>query len=147
MVKWHPTTSVGAAGAKGIFKVTDSFFRWARKYGHTASPTDALPHRGGIPSHPVGIKGAKQREHVPGTREFEARKARGQQGSAWNGDERYANEHTYEAWGRGTPNPRNPRQRDYDFGYTTGHTATGKPQTKVRVHMDDKGFIHGHPKT
>lgn len=147
MVKWHPPRSAGGSGAKGPFKAAESFLRWMQRHGQGAKPSDALPHHGGIPAHPVGIKGAKQREHVPGTPEFEARKRRGQQGSAWNGDERYANEHTYEAWSRGTTNPRNPRQRDLDFGYTTGHTVDGKPQTKVRVHMDDKGMIHGHPKT
>ncbi|MFC4069389.1 hypothetical protein [Actinoplanes subglobosus] len=83
---------------------------------------------------------------MPGTDEFEDRKRRNQQGSAWAGDENYANRLTYEAWYRGTPNPRRADQRDYDFQEPVGHTSRGVPQSKVRVHMDQDGMIHGHPK-
>jgi hypothetical protein len=133
-------------GAKGLFKAFNSFARYAKNYGHGATNGQMLRHRGGMPLDPVGIKIGKQREHIAGTPEFIARKARGQQGSAWAGDEKFANEHTWQAWRQGKPNPRNPRQRDYDFGYTTGWTEKGRPQTKVRVHMDNNGLIHGHPK-
>lgn len=146
MVKWHPPKSAEREGARGVYKIMNSFIRFSKKHPHEPS-RHFMPHERGIPKHPVGIKGAKQRQHVPGTPEFKERKRRGQQGSAWAGDERYANEHTHKAWELGEPNPKRPDQRDYDFGYPVGHTADGRPQTKVRVHMDADGMIHGHPKS
>jgi hypothetical protein len=145
MVRYHAPR--GGGGAKGVYKAAESWLRWLRKHGGNAPASHGVPHRGGFPVHPTGIKGAKQRQHVPGTPEFKQRKQRGQQGSAWNGDERYANEHTYEAWNKGKPVPNRPGKKDHDFGETVGHTADGRPQTKVRVHMDQSGQIHGHPKT
>jgi hypothetical protein len=136
----------GAPGARIISRVVGNGFPRSGATG--ANPRLPAPggRRGAPHEHPRGINHARQNQHVPGTPEFRDRAARGQQGSAWNGDERYANQHTYDAWYRGTPNPRRADQRDYDFGYVVGHDQRGRPQTRVRVHMDAAGIIHGHPR-
>jgi hypothetical protein len=146
MVKWHPPRSAGRGGSKGIFAAAESFFRWARKHGEGAHPSAALPHSREFPTHPLGINRQKQDGHIRGMPQWLNRRKANKPTSTWNGDRRYADSHTYEAWAKGTPHPRDPQKRDYDFGYTVGYSPTHRPQTRVRVHMDEDGSIHGHPR-
>jgi hypothetical protein len=146
MVKWHPPGGAGRGGAKGVFKAAESFLRWARRHGLGASPTAALPHRRGFPIHPTGINRQKQDGHIRGTPQWLNRRRANKPTSTWNGDRKYADSHTYEAWAKGTPHPRDPWKRDYDFGdEAVGYSWHHQPQTRVRVHIDEDGSIHGHP--
>ncbi|GAA2621454.1 hypothetical protein SMC26_17465 [Actinomadura fulvescens] len=116
--------------------------------GGGARPSTPPGARGAPKEHPTGINQQKQRGHIRGTPQYDNRRRAGKPTSTWAGDESWANSHTYEAWYKGTPDPNRPRVRDYDFGpgHTTGYSPQGQPQRKVRVHMDDDGSIHGHPK-
>lgn len=150
MVRWHPPRSVGAGAEKGIFKTAESWFRWFRKHGHNAPASHGLPHRGGIPQKPLGIKRLKQREHIPGTPEYRNRRAqllaqKKAPQSAWSVPESEANRLTYEAWNKGKPVPGQPNKRQLETGTVVGHTGRGQPQTAVRVHIDQDAQIHGHP--
>ncbi|WP_019631758.1 hypothetical protein [Actinomadura atramentaria] len=120
------------------------------KGGKGAAPRPPAPKgkRGAPHEHPTGINGQKQKGHVRGTPQYENRKKAGKPTSTWAGDESFANHHTYDAWYQGTPDPKRPRVRTHDYGpdHVTGYSPQGQPQHKVRVHMDDDGTIHGHPK-
>lgn len=104
--------------------------------------------RGAPHEHPNGINSQKQNGHIRGTPQYHNRRSAGKPTSTWAGDESFANTHTYEAWYRGTPHPQRPEVRTYDFGpnHVTGYSPQGQPQHQVRVHMDNDGSIHGHPK-
>ncbi|MFI5843536.1 hypothetical protein ACIA8K_27910 [Catenuloplanes sp. NPDC051500] len=141
-----PGTHRGTPGARIISKIISKGFPSSRPPGGNPRAPAPGGRRGAPQEHPTRIKRQKQDEHLPGTAAYRNRKAQGRQGSSWAGDERFANQHTYEAWYRGTPNPARPEQRDYDFGYPVGHNQRGQPQTRVRVHMDQDGEIHGHPR-
>jgi hypothetical protein len=119
------------------------------KGGGTAGRPKTPPGARGAPhEHPTGINDQKQSGHVRGTPQYENRRRGRKPTSTWAGDRSFANAHTYEAWYKGTPDPSRPNVRDYDFGpdHTTGYSPQNRPQTRVRVHMDDDGTIHGHPR-
>jgi RHS repeat-associated protein len=61
------------------------------------------------------------------------------------GDAKSANELTHEAWKNGTPVKGRTGVVDHEFGRPIGTGPKGGRQTKVRVHMDEQGRIHGHP--
>lgn len=56
-----------------------------------------------------------------------------------------ANNYTQEAWSKGQPVSGRPNVRDYDFGRRIGDGPKGGSQSRVRVHLDERGNIHGHP--
>jgi hypothetical protein len=45
----------------------------------------------------------------------------------------------------GTTDPKFPNQKTKDYGRPVGTGANGGDQTRVRVHEDSRGKIHGHP--
>ncbi|QDS28020.1 hypothetical protein FPQ37_02110 [Burkholderia contaminans] len=55
-------------------------------------------------------------------------------------------QYTDEAWSKGSPVPGRPNVRDHDFKTPIGFGPNGGTQTSVRVHQDNGGKIHGHPK-
>jgi hypothetical protein len=150
MVKYHAPRAAGSGGAKGVFKAAESWLRWFRKHGQNAPPAHGVPHSRGFPAKPLGLKSAKQREHIPGTPEYERRRnqalAQGKTPqSAWSIPERQANEATWRAWHNGQPVPRMPGKRQFETGDVVGYTGDGRGQTAVRVHIDESGQLHGHP--
>lgn len=91
------------------------------------------------------ISRQKQNQHIKGTKEYQRRIDNGQPTSAFN-NQAEADRYTQEAWQKGTPVPGDTARRDYDFGHAVGTGPNGGNQSIVRVHMDSKGNIHGHPK-
>jgi hypothetical protein len=100
---------------------------------------------GHVPKVKPQISRQKQSSHVKGTPEYKNRVKQGKPTSAfdnWEDAEKY----TQEAWEKGKPVPGQPNKRDYDFGHPVGTGPNGGTQSIVRVHQDQAGRIHGHPK-
>ncbi|KAB2348519.1 hypothetical protein [Actinomadura rudentiformis] len=116
--------------------------------GGGARPRTPPGARGAPHEHPRGINDQQQKGHIKGTPQYDNRRKQGKPTSTWNGDESFANAHTFEAWYKGTPDSRRPEVRVYDYGpgHVTGYSPQGQPQHKVKVHMNNEGMIHGHPK-
>jgi hypothetical protein len=102
--------------------------------GKTLGPTTKPP-----------ISAQKQAGHVSGTPQYNNRIKAGKPTSTFDGDMASAEKLVQEAWAKGTPVPGRAGVKDYDFGTRIGTSPTGQPQTKVRVHQDAQGKIHGHP--
>ena len=88
----------------------------------------------------AGVSGApkvdagKQGKHVPGHGNNVSTK------SQWGGGKNGVVE-TQEAWVKGTPVKPDGSVRVHDFGKPIGPNG----ETRVKVHMDGKGNIHGYP--
>jgi len=90
------------------------------------------------------ISEQKQAGHIPGTPQNANRLKQGKLTSSFfgkNSGERL----TQKAFEKGKPVPGRPTVREHDFGISTGTGPNGGMQTRVRVHQDSKGRIHGHP--
>ena len=90
------------------------------------------------------ISKQKQAGHVPGTPQNANRKKQGKPTSSFFG-EKSGERLTQKAFEKGKPVPGRPNVREHDFGVSTGTGPNGGMQTRVRVHQDTKGRIHGHP--
>jgi hypothetical protein len=106
-------------------------------------PPKQLPP-GPPPPKTPSISPQKQAGHVKGTPQYNNRIKQGKPTSAFD-DAKTAEQLTQEAWEKGTPVPGRPNVRDFDFHRSIGTGPNGGTQTKVRVHMDEKKRIHGHP--
>jgi hypothetical protein len=119
------------AGRKALSKVDDI----ADAAGDVGQAAKALE---------PAMKRQKQLEHVAGSKENARRVAAGQNPSTFHGDEATAIQRSREAYRRGQQVPNRPNVREYDFGREIG-TSNGNSATRVRVHQDGAGRIHGHP--
>ncbi len=90
------------------------------------------------------ISTQKQRGHVPGTPQYKQR-IKDQKATSTFFREDQAVELTRRAWANGSPVRNQANKRDFEFGFPVGRGTRGGFQTKVRVHIDKKGRIHGHP--
>lgn len=90
------------------------------------------------------ISKQKQAGHIPGTPQNANRVKQGKATSSFFG-EKSGERLTQQAFEKGKPVPKRPGVREHDFGVSTGTGPNGGMQTKVRVHQDSKGRIHGHP--
>lgn len=128
-------------GARGLFKKlhVDARFRPPKKKVEAKPPTPqkAVPPLSGRLSQ-------QQQGHVWGTPQFKLRQ-RHRKDTSYFFNQRDARRYTEEAWHRGTPTRKNNWKRDYDFGHPVGIGPKGGYQTRVRVHIDANGDIHGHP--
>ncbi|WP_051943699.1 DUF6531 domain-containing protein [Streptacidiphilus rugosus] len=103
-------------------------------------------------SDPLGlsphVSRQKQDQHVLGTSEYQKRIALGTPTSAF-ASRAEADAYAQHAWDHGTPVPGRPNVKDYEYGRPVGVAPRNGPkigwQTRVRVHMDGSGKIHGHP--
>jgi hypothetical protein len=86
----------------------------------------------------------KQAGHVKGTPQHANRQKANKPTSTFFG-EKSGERLTQEAFQKGTPVPGRPGVKDYDFGVSVGTGPNGGMQTRVRVHQDKKGRVHGHP--
>ncbi len=92
------------------------------------------------------ISEQKQNSHIKGTKDYENRIKQGKNTSTWDVPREEADRLTREAWRNGTQtSPKNPNIRDYEMNKRIGTGQFGGGQTKVRVSIDGKGRIHGHP--
>jgi hypothetical protein len=90
------------------------------------------------------ISAQKLAGHVPGTPQHVQRLKAGRPTSTFfRGDQ--AEQLTRRAWSNGIPLPGHSGVRDFEFGFPVGRGTSGGLQTRVRVHMDSGGRIHGHP--
>ncbi|ASO18333.1 hypothetical protein FHR81_002736 [Actinoalloteichus hoggarensis] len=99
----------------------------------------------GWPDEPRGISTQKQARHVLGTREYAQRKDEKTGGASAFFDEEAARVLVRRTWQEGFPVAGKNHVREYDFGYPIGVSSRGSLQTRVRVHLDNKGRLHGHP--
>ena len=90
------------------------------------------------------ISRQKQNGHIRDTPQHRNRVRSGKPTSTFDGSADSADELTREAWRNGSPTDR-PNVRDYDYGRRIGTGPRGGGQSRVRVHMDGQGRIHGHP--
>ncbi len=90
------------------------------------------------------ISAQRQAGHLAGTPQYANRVKQGVPMSVW---EPGANVDglTRHAWQHGSPVPGRQNVRDFDFGFRVGSGPSGGWQSRVRVHMDHQGRIHGHP--
>jgi RHS repeat-associated protein len=86
----------------------------------------------------------KQAGHIKGTPQNANRQKANKPTSTFFG-EKSGERLTQGAFQKGTPVPGRPGVKDHDFGVSVGTGPKGGMQTKVRVHQDKKGRIHGHP--
>jgi hypothetical protein len=93
---------------------------------------------------PLKINVQKQAGHVKGTPQHKNRVKQNKPTSTFD-DAATADRLTLEAWDKGQPVPGRPGVKDYDFGTPVGEAPGGGTQSRVRVHMDSSGEIHGHP--
>ncbi|MFE9306694.1 polymorphic toxin-type HINT domain-containing protein [Streptomyces sp. NPDC006706] len=106
---------------------------------------------GGLPAlthnaNTCAISQQKQARHVRGTKEFKQRARSGKGASAffgWKSARKLVNH----AWKHGRVVEKRPGKevRELEFGFGVGTDSWGRMQTRVRVHRDSKGRIHGHP--
>ena len=90
------------------------------------------------------ISKQKQAGHIPGTPQNANRLKQGKPTSSFFG-EKSGERLTQQAFEKGKPVSGRPNVREHDFGVSTGTGPNGGMQTRVRVHQDSKGRIHGHP--
>ena len=91
------------------------------------------------------ISRQKQDGHIVGTPQNRNRIKIGKLTSTFDGSPAEADALTQEAWQKGTPVPKQPGVREYDFGRRIGTGGYGGGQSSVRVSQDSAGKIHGHP--
>lgn len=100
---------------------------------------------GGVPKGTKpAISAQKQAGHIPGTPQNANRLKQGKPTSSFFG-EKSGERLTQQAFEKGKPVPGRPNVREHDFGVSTGTGPNGGMQSRVRVHQDSKGRIHGHP--
>ena len=125
---------IGLAGGINNYQYAPNPVGWIDPLGLNKEKFCACPH----------ISQQKQAGHVDGTPQYENRVKVGKPTSKFdNWDD--AIKYTDEAWKNGTPVPGRPNVKDYEFGTRIGSGSKGGAQTKVRVHQDSAGKIHGHP--
>jgi len=113
-------------------------FPWAKNAKH-------LKHlSGATKSGRTAISAQKQAGHIPGTPQNANRLKQGKPTSSLFGG-KSGNHLTQQAFEKGKPVPGRPNVREHDFGVSTGTGPNGGMQSRVRVHQDTKGRIHGHP--
>ncbi|MFJ8764685.1 polymorphic toxin-type HINT domain-containing protein [Streptomyces clavifer] len=145
------------AGDTVIVTANRSFDRHAKTYNLTVSDlhtyyvlageTPVLVHNSNCFAK---ISRQKQDQHVAGTKEYEERLTNGTPTSVF-ASRSEADAYAQYAWKHGSPVPGRPNVRQYNFGKPTGRGPIPRDgsdpgwQTSVRVHIDGKGRVHGHP--
>ncbi len=110
------------------------------RFSKTAYQDCKVVTKGTIPA----ISAQKQAGHIFGTPQNINRLKQGKPTSSFFGGR--SGEHlTQQAFEKGKSVPGRPNVREYDFGISTETGPNGGMQTRVRVHQDSKGRIHGHP--
>ena len=126
---------IGLVGGINVFQYAPNPVGWI-------DPLGLQKKRPRVPPH---ISQQKQAGHVLGEPQYDNRVKQGKATSCfcdWNDAVQY----TDDAWNQGIPVPGRPNVRDHDFKNPVGFGPNGGTQTSVRVHQDNAGKIHGHPK-
>ncbi|BBA40862.1 MULTISPECIES: RHS repeat-associated core domain-containing protein [Burkholderia] len=125
---------IGLVGGINVFHYAPNPIVWIDPLGLQKKPS--------VPPH---ISRQKQAGHVLGEPQYDNRVKQGKPTSCFC-DWDDAVQYTDEAWSKGSPVPGRPNVRDHDFKTPIGFGPNGGTQTSVRVHQDNGGKIHGHPK-
>jgi hypothetical protein len=129
--------------ARGLFKKLGADVKFRKPKPKARAPHPPTPTKAPRPD-PIRRVSQQQRGHIFGTPQYKLRLAARKPTSYFH-DARSANKYTYDAWYKGSPVRGDPRLREYDFGHPVGVGPKGGSQTRVRVHMDNNGDVHGHP--
>jgi hypothetical protein len=135
----------GGGGAGGIRK-SGGTGPMLPKTG-AATGQKPLPAGGGgvaITKTSPPINHQKQEGHIKGSKHHKNREKQGNPTSTFE-NRSDAEKYTKEAWEKGTDVPNRPGVKDYEFGRPIGESPNGGTQSRVRVHMNSDGEIHGHP--
>jgi hypothetical protein len=127
--------------ARGLFRKLGADVKFRRPKPKVKAPPPAPKVPG---PDPIKRVSQQQQGHIFGTPQYRRRLADRKPTSYFH-DERSANRYTYDAWYKGTPVRGDPRLREHDFGHPVGVGPRGGSQSRVRVHMDNNGDVHGHP--
>lgn len=127
--------------ARGLFKKLGADVKFRKP--KPKAPHVPVPPQPPKPD-PIRRVSQQQQGHIFGTPQYKRRLA-DKKATSYFHDKRSANRYTYNAWYKGKPVRNNPRTREYDFGHPVGVGPRGGTQSRVRVHMDRKGEVHGHP--
>ena len=92
----------------------------------------------------ASINEQKQAGHEAGTPQNDNRINQGKPTSTFK-DAKEGRDLTQDTHATGTTDPKFPNQKTKDYGRPVGTGANGGDQTRVRVHEDSRGKIHGHP--
>ncbi|WP_372852879.1 RHS repeat domain-containing protein [Pseudomonas protegens] len=125
---------IGYTGGLNVFQYAPNPVEWIDPLG--------LQKKHRVPPH---MSQQKQAGHVLGEPQYDNRVKQGKATSCFC-DWDDAIQYTDEAWDKGVPVPKRPNVRDHDFKTPIGFGPNGGTQTSVRVHQDNAGKIHGHPK-
>ncbi|KVX50474.1 hypothetical protein WT33_33175 [Burkholderia stagnalis] len=126
---------IGLQGGLNAFQYASNPVGWI-------DPLGLQKKRPRVPPH---ISQQKQAGHVLGEPQYDNRVKQGKATSCFC-DWDDAIQYTDDAWNQGTPVSGRPNVRDHDFKRPVGFGPNGGAQTSVRVHQDNAGKIHGHPK-
>jgi WXG100 family type VII secretion target len=129
-------------GKAGTLSDAATTTRAASRTGETAESVQKAGQAASKASPAINVQ--KQAGHVKGTPQYTNRVKQGKPTSAFE-DAQSATQLTQEAWQKGSPVAGRPNVRDHDFGRPIGSGPRGGSQSRVRVHQDAKGQIHGHP--
>ncbi|WP_225980313.1 RHS repeat-associated core domain-containing protein [Paracidovorax avenae] len=121
---------IGLAGGVNLHQYAFNPVIWTDPWGWSPCP-----------SH---ISQQKQAGHVLGTPQ-QINRAKINKPTSVFVDWSDAVKYTDEAWAKGTPVPGRPGLKDHEFHHPVGFGPNGGTQSKVRVHQDANGKIHGHP--
>ncbi len=137
-------TTVTGALAGGGAKAAEIALEGLISYSEEAPPVEETGDVEAKNDQPE-IARQKQDGHITGTPQHQNREKAGKPTSVFD-DPRKADDLTQEAWEKGEQvDSKLHGVREYDFGTRVGTGPSGEAQTKVRVHQDSRGRIHGHP--
>jgi hypothetical protein len=137
------TTAAGALAGGGM-KAAEIALEGLISYSEEAPPVEETGEVEADNKQPE-IARQKQDGHIAGTPQHQNREKAGKPTSVFD-DPKKADDLTQEAWEKGEQvDNKSHGVREYDFGTRIGTDPNGEAQTKVRVHQDSRGRIHGHP--
>ena len=116
----------------GGWVVTTAQTEWRARISYSENEEETLPRQGLVEGNPDAppVDAGKQGKHVPGHNNHDKNRSSWPKGK--NGVKQ-----TQEAWENGVPDPKVPSGK-----VKIGIASDG---TVVRVHINDKGAIHGYP--
>jgi RHS repeat-associated protein len=135
-------TGIAALGTAVLVSAADAY----ENYMENADSPDSESESENTAPDPAPPEIARQRQdgHVEGTPQHRNRVKEGKPTSTFDSRE-IADQLTQEAWQNGSTVRNRPNLREYDFGRPVGKGPRGGSQSRVRVHQDASGRIHGHP--
>nr|WP_272897233.1 hypothetical protein [Escherichia fergusonii] len=127
---------LGLSRACGTIKWNDKAQRFQGANGRFISRAEAAKK--------IRINPQKQAGHIQGTPQYNNRLKQGKPTSAFD-SQADVDKLVRDTLEHGNPVPNQPGKFDLETGSPVGTGPNGGTQSKVRVHIDSKGEVHGHP--